>query len=64
MTDINWSALTFSYTKTNTILSTTFKNGAWTPVESLTPSKKSVKQAIAKRIVAINFPTTIKLDAR
>ena len=36
MTDINWSALTFSYTKTNTILSTTFKNGAWTPVESLT----------------------------
>ena len=36
MTDINWSALTFSYTKTNTILSTSFKNGKWSPVESHT----------------------------
>ena len=36
MAEINWNALTFSYTKTNTILTTTFKNGAWTPVESHT----------------------------
>ena len=36
MTKIDWSKLTFSYTKTNTILSTTYRNGAWTPVESLT----------------------------
>ena len=36
MTKIDWSKLTFSYTKTNTILRTVFKDGAWTPVESLT----------------------------
>lgn len=36
MANIDWSKLTFSYTKTNTILRTTFKNGEWTPVESLT----------------------------
>ena len=36
MTKIDWSKLTFSYTKTNTILCTSFKNGAWTPVESHT----------------------------
>ena len=36
MSNIDWSKLTFSYTKTNTILSTTFKDGAWTPVESHT----------------------------
>jgi branched-chain amino acid aminotransferase len=34
MANIDWSKLTFSYTKTNTILKTTFKDGAWTPVES------------------------------
>ena len=34
MANIDWSKLTFSYTKTNTILTTTFKDGAWTPVES------------------------------
>ena len=36
MANIDWSNLTFSYTKTNTILRTTFRNGEWTPVESLT----------------------------
>ena len=36
MTKIDWSKLTFSYTKTNTILSTSFKNGEWFPVESRT----------------------------
>ena len=36
MANIDWSKLTFSYTKTNTILSTTFKNGEWSPVESHT----------------------------
>ncbi|MBE6231427.1 MAG: branched-chain amino acid aminotransferase [Bacteroidales bacterium] len=36
MSKIDWSKLTFSYTKTNTILKTTFRDGAWTPVESLT----------------------------
>ena len=36
MTKTDWSKLTFSYTKTNTILSTRFKNGEWTPVESHT----------------------------
>ena len=34
MANIDWSKLTFSYTKTNTILKTTFKDGAWTPAES------------------------------
>ena len=34
MANIDWSKLTFSYTKTNTILKTTFKDGEWTPVES------------------------------
>ena len=36
MANIDWSKLTFSYTKTNTILKTEYKNGAWTPVASLT----------------------------
>ena len=36
MANIDWSKLTFSYTKTNTILRSTFRNGEWTPVESLT----------------------------
>ena len=36
MANIDWSKLTFSYTKTNTILTSTFKDGAWTPVESHT----------------------------
>jgi len=36
MTKIDWSKLTFSYTKTNTMLKTVYKDGAWTPVESLT----------------------------
>lgn len=36
MANIDWSKLTFSYTKTNTILKTTFKNGEWSPVESHT----------------------------
>ena len=33
---IDWSKLTFSYTKTNTMLRTSFRNGEWSPVESLT----------------------------
>ncbi len=36
MANIDWSKLTFSYTKTNTIQTTTIKDGAWTPVESHT----------------------------
>ena len=36
MANIDWSKLTFSYTKTNTILTTTFRNGEWSPVESHT----------------------------
>lgn len=36
MANIDWSKLTFSYTKTNTILRTVYKDGAWGPVESLT----------------------------
>ncbi len=36
MANINWKNLTFSYTKTATILRSTYKDGAWTPVESLT----------------------------
>lgn len=36
MANIDWSKLTFAYTKTNTILMTTFRNGEWSPVESLT----------------------------
>ena len=31
-----WSKLTFSYTKTNTLLCSYFRNGEWTPVESHT----------------------------
>lgn len=42
MSKIDWSKLTFSYTKTNTILKTTFKDGAWTPVESLTDDYLSI----------------------
>lgn len=33
---MDWKSLTFSYTKTNTMLCTYFRNGAWTPVESRT----------------------------
>ena len=33
---MDWSKLTFSYTKTNTILCSYYRNGAWTPVESHT----------------------------
>ena len=36
MANIDWSKLTFSYTKTNTMLRTSFRNGEWSPVESLT----------------------------
>ena len=36
MANIDWSKLTFSYTKTNTILKSEFKDGAWTPIASLT----------------------------
>ena len=36
MANIDWSKLTFSYTKTNTILKAEYKDGAWTPVASLT----------------------------
>lgn len=33
---MDWSKLTFSYTKTNTILCRYFRDGGWTPVESHT----------------------------
>ena len=33
---MDWKSLTFSYTKTNTMLCTFYRNGAWTPVESRT----------------------------
>ena len=33
---MDWGKLTFSYTKTNTILCSYFRDGAWTPVESHT----------------------------
>ena len=36
MSTIEWSNLTFSYTKTNTILRSVYKDGAWSPIESLT----------------------------
>ena len=36
MANIDWSKLTFSYTKTNTILRSTFRNGEWSPAESHT----------------------------
>ena len=36
MANVDWSKLTFSYTKTNTILKTVYKDGAWTPIASLT----------------------------
>ena len=36
MANIDWSKLTFSYTKTNTILKSEFKDGAWTPIACLT----------------------------
>ena len=36
MANVDWSKLTFSYTKTNTILTTTFRNGEWSPAESHT----------------------------
>ena len=31
---MDWKSLTFSYTKTNTMLCCYYRNGAWTPVES------------------------------
>ena len=33
---MDWKSLTFSYTKTNTMLCCYYRNGAWTPVESRT----------------------------
>ncbi len=36
MANIDWKNLTFSYTKTATILRSVYRDGAWTPVESLT----------------------------
>ena len=36
MSTIEWSNLTFSYTKTNTILRSVYKDGEWSPIESLT----------------------------
>ena len=36
MANIDWSRLTFSYTKTNTILRCTFRDGKWGEVESFT----------------------------
>lgn len=42
MTQIDWSKITFSYTKTNTILKTCYKNGAWTPIESLTDDNLTI----------------------
>ena len=33
---MDWKSLTFSYTKTNTMLCCFYRNGAWTPVESRT----------------------------
>ena len=33
---MDWSKLTFSYTKTNTLICRYFRNGEWTPVESHT----------------------------
>ena len=42
MANIDWSKLTFSYTKTNTILSTTFRNGEWSAIESLTDDNMTI----------------------
>ena len=36
MANIDWSKLTFSYTKTNTILTCMFRDGKWGEVESHT----------------------------
>ena len=36
MNTIDWSKITFSYSKTNTILRTVYKDGKWSPIESLT----------------------------
>ena len=36
MTNIDWSKLTFSYTKTNTMLCCPFKDGQWGEIESRT----------------------------
>ena len=33
---MDWKSLTFSYTKTNTMLCCYYRNGVWTPVESRT----------------------------
>lgn len=40
--NMDWSKLTFSYTKTNTILKSVFKNGEWSEVESLTDDNVSL----------------------
>ncbi len=42
MTGIDWSKLTFSYTKTNTMLCSRCIGGQWTPVESRTDDNISI----------------------
>lgn len=42
MNNFDWSGLTFSYSKTNTILKTVYRDGAWSPVESLTDDNISL----------------------
>lgn len=42
MVNIDWRGLTFSYTKTNTILISRCINGEWTPVESSTDDNISI----------------------
>ncbi|MDE5955954.1 MAG: branched chain amino acid aminotransferase, partial [Bacteroidales bacterium] len=42
MTKIDWSGLTFSYTKTNTMLYSRYTNGGWTPAESCTDDNISI----------------------
>lgn len=42
MTGIDWSKLTFSYTKTNTMLCSRCMSGQWTPVESRTDDNISI----------------------
>ena len=42
MPNIDWSKLTFSYTKTNTILCCTYRNGEWGEIESRTDDNISL----------------------
>ena len=42
MVNIDWSKLTFSYTKTNTILCCSFKDGKWSGIESRTDDNLKV----------------------